>query len=99
MTEIASNNRGRTIPPYELLDETTQTYGISRREAHDAIHAFVDQLIADDGQENVITSQRPIRPQLEKDNPYDRDRDQWLTLTPEATHTIRTALAATYAPH
>lgn len=92
-TEIYSQTHGRAISSYDLLDEI-ERYGLTRREAHDAIHAILDGLIADDP--GVILDRRPARPELDHANPYDRDRDEWLTISDETADAIREALTATY---
>ncbi|MBA9003645.1 hypothetical protein [Thermomonospora cellulosilytica] len=91
-TTIASQNHGRTIPAYDLLDEMTERYGIDRREAHDSIHAF----LADLG-ESAIVTETPQRPELADDNPRDVDVDMWVEITDEATEQIRAAFNAVYA--
>jgi len=96
-TVIASHIPGRAVHRYDLLDETTEKYGISAREAHEAIHAFLGQIVDIDGEDAVILDRRPIRPELLKRNRRDLDVYWWLTISDEAAETIRESLAASYA--
>lgn len=98
MNEIASHIPGRDIHSYDLLEEMVDRYGISRREAHDAIHAYLEQCIDIDGEDAVVLDRRPIRPELVKDNPHDLDVYYWLTITDETAETIRESFAASYTP-
>ncbi|MFD1832392.1 hypothetical protein ACFSJS_22490 [Streptomyces desertarenae] len=93
-TEIASNIPGRTIHPYPLLDEIAERHNLSDREAHEAIHAMLDQIADIDG--DVVLEQRPIRPELLESNPHDLDVYWWLTVSDETAQEIRDALAAQY---
>lgn len=92
-TEIASCIPGRAVHQYDLLDEVTEATGMTRREAHENIHAFLDQIIELDGEEAVILSRRPIRPDLLTNNPNDQDRYHWLTISDEAADVIRAQFA------
>ncbi|OPC84260.1 hypothetical protein B4N89_27990 [Embleya scabrispora] len=94
-TEIASHRTGRTIHPYDLLDDMRKYVG-SDREAHDAIHSFLADIIAIDGEGATIISKRPIRPDLAEDNPSDLDTYSWITISDNAEQAIREAFAATY---
>jgi hypothetical protein len=96
-TEIYNQNYGRSISSYELLDETRETYGLSRQDAHDAIHAMLSGIIETDGEETVILGRTPVRPELLTSNPQDVDIDQWITVSDETADAIREALAAVYA--
>lgn len=91
-TMIAGQNHGRSIPSYDLLDEMTERYGISRLEAHDSIHAFLDDL--GDG---AIVGTTLQRPELSDYNPHDVDTDTWVEITDEAAEQIRAAFDAVYA--
>ncbi|MFJ5819315.1 hypothetical protein ACIQGT_36305 [Streptomyces sp. NPDC093108] len=96
-TEIYNQNYGRSISSYELLDETRETYGLSRQDAHDAIHAMLSGIIEIDGEETVILDRTPGRPELLTSNSQDVDIDQWITVSDETADAIREALAAVYA--
>ncbi|MFH9426029.1 hypothetical protein [Streptomyces sp. NPDC017529] len=91
---IASNNPGRSITTYDLLDEVTEKYGMGRREAHEAIHATLEQLIDLDGRDAVVIDEQPMRPELLKANPHDVDVYYWITIREEAAETIREQLEA-----
>ncbi|MEU3990147.1 hypothetical protein AB0F24_17520 [Streptomyces platensis] len=91
---VASNIPGRSIHPYDLLDEVMEQTGMGKREAHDSIHALLDQLAADDGEDAVILHREPVRPELLKSNPSDVDVYYWLTIRQETADLIREALAA-----
>lgn len=93
-TEIASLNPGRALPVYDLLDEIADATGMSRADAHAAIHATLDQIVDIDGADNVIVGQRPQRPDLDQHNPNDLDRNSWITITDTAAQEIRDALIA-----
>lgn len=93
-TEIYDDNSGRGFDSYELLDEIVDTYGLSRRAAHEGIHAFLGQIIGIDGYDNVVLSSRPARPELLEYNPSDLDVRYWLRLSDGAIETIRDAFAA-----
>lgn len=95
-TEIYSQNHGRGLSGYDLLDEVSDAYGLERAEAHDAIHAMLDGIIEADG-DTVILERRPARPELLNSNPADNDIDHWLTISDETAAEIREALAAVYA--
>ncbi|MFJ8677286.1 hypothetical protein [Streptomyces sp. NPDC093589] len=94
---VASNSHGRSIHGYDLLDEVMEQAGVGKREAHDAIHALLDQLVADDGEGAVIIHREPIRPELLKSNPGQVDVHYWLTIRQEFADLIREALAAKHA--
>jgi hypothetical protein len=94
---IASLIHGRTVNGYDLLDEVQEQYGLGRQEAHEAIHAALQQLLDIDGEDQVIIARTPIRPELLKDNPHDLDVYYWLTVRAESVDEIREALAAQYA--
>lgn len=91
-TEIASHIHGRTVHPYDLLAEITDRHDLGDREAHDMIHGYLEQLIQDDGEDAVIISRRPVKPELLEHNPFDRDIYYWLTITDEAADAIRLAV-------
>ncbi|MET9396270.1 hypothetical protein [Kitasatospora sp. NPDC002965] len=93
-TEIASLNTGRALPCYDLLDEITDATGTSRSDAHAAIHALLADIVGIDGEDAVILSQRPQRPDLVQSNPHDLDIDHWVTITDDAAQTIRAVLTA-----
>ncbi|MFJ2630815.1 hypothetical protein ACIO6U_02475 [Streptomyces sp. NPDC087422] len=95
MIEIASNNPGRTVYPYDLLDDVMEDTGLSRADAHAGIHAMLDDLINLDGEDTVILSRRPVDPALLESNPNDLDVYYWLTVSDETAQAIRDALAAT----
>ncbi|WP_236241178.1 hypothetical protein [Streptomyces sp. CC228A] len=95
-TEIYAQTHGRTIATYDLLDDIQEAHNLSRQDAHNAIHAMLDDLIAADG-EGIILHRRPARPELDAYNPSDLDRDHWLVISDETAQEIRDALAATYA--
>lgn len=90
-TMIAGQNHGRSIPTYDLLDEMTERYGISRLEAHDSIHAFLADL------DGAIVDTTLQRPELADYNPHDVDMDTWIEITDEAAEQIRAAFDAVYA--
>ncbi|WP_282797359.1 hypothetical protein [Streptomyces sp. CC224B] len=85
---VCDHYPGRSISRYDLLDEVEDRCGLGTREAHEAIHAHLDQLIADDGEDEVIIARVPIRPELEAANPHDLDRRQWLVIRREYAETI-----------
>lgn len=93
---IADNYPGRSIASYDLLDEVQERYGLSTREAHEAIHAHLKDLMDIDGAEQVVIARRPQRPELLKANPNDLDVRYWLTVREESVDEIREALAAQY---
>lgn len=93
-TTIASQNFGRAIHHYDLLTEIAERHGMTDRDAHDAIHAAVEQLIQLDGEDAVIISRQPIQPELLDYNPHDLDRYEWIEITSEAANAIREAIAA-----
>ncbi|MWA08802.1 hypothetical protein [Streptomyces sp. BA2] len=88
---------GREIASYDLLTEVMEQYGISKREAHEAIHAYLAQLVDIDGEGQVVIAHHPARPKLLKDNPQDLDVRYWLTVRAESIDEIREALALHYA--
>lgn len=90
LVEIASRIPGRDVHSYELLDEVVEETGMSERDAHDAIHAILDDLIDIDGQ--VIVSQRPMRPELLRRPGRQIDVYWWLAVTEETAAEIREAL-------
>ncbi|MFD9075333.1 hypothetical protein [Streptomyces lasiicapitis] len=90
--KICDNDPGRSITRYDLLDEVEDRCGLGTREAHEAIHAHLEQLIADDGEDEVVIARVPIRPKLEDANPHDVDRRQWLIVRREYAETILEAL-------
>lgn len=93
---VASHVPGRSIHSYDLLDDVMEATGLGKREAHEAIHALLDQLVADDG-ETVILQREPVKPGLLKSNPGQADVYYWLTIRQEAADMIREALTAQYA--
>ncbi|MFJ6729338.1 hypothetical protein ACIQPQ_31000 [Streptomyces sp. NPDC091281] len=95
-SEIFNQTHGRTISSYDLLDETQERYGLSRTDAHDAIHAMLDGIIETDG-DTVILERRPARPELLASNTADVDVHHWLVVSDETAAEIREALAAVYA--
>lgn len=94
---IASIIHGRSVHSYDLLDEVEEQYGLGRQEAHEAIHAALQQLVDIDGEDQVVIARTPIRPELLKDNPRDLDVYYWLTVRAESVDEIREALAAQFA--
>lgn len=94
---IADNFPGRSIARYDLLDKVEDRYGLSTREAHEVIHAVLQQLIDVDGEEQVVIARTPQRPELLKSNPNDVDVRYWLTVRAESVGEILEALAAQYA--
>jgi hypothetical protein len=90
-TDIATCKPGRSITGYDLLDETVDTYGITKAEAHEAINAFLDQIIEIDG-DNVVLERTPVRPDLAANNPGDLDIYYWRTVSDETADAIRDAL-------
>jgi len=94
---IADNFPGRSIARYDLLDEVEEQYGLSTREAHEAIHTLLQNLIDIDGKDQVVIARTPQRPELLKSNPGDVDVRYWLTIRSESVDEIREALAAQYA--
>ncbi|MEV7804970.1 hypothetical protein AB0O28_18675 [Microbispora sp. NPDC088329] len=95
--EIASLREGRNAPAYHLADEIADAHGMSRSEAHAAIHAMLGQIAEIDG-DGVILARRPQRPELLKDNPHDLDIDWWLTISEDTADQIREAIAAQQPP-
>lgn len=94
---IASNNPGRTIYGYDLLDEVMEQTGMDKREAHDSIHALLDQLVAVDGEEAVVIHHEPVQPELLKSNPNDLDIYYWVTIRQEAADLVLETLTEQYA--
>ncbi|MFI8872432.1 hypothetical protein [Streptomyces sp. NPDC055243] len=95
--EIFDNFPGRQIASYDLLDEVMDQYGLGKREAHEAIHAYLQQLV-DLGEEGqVVIAARPARPELLKDNPQDLDVRYWYIVRAETVDEIREALTLHYA--
>ncbi|MFF2612705.1 hypothetical protein [Kitasatospora sp. NPDC058046] len=92
-TDIYSHTGGRTIATYPLLVEVRAITGLDQAKAHDYIHATLDQLIAEDGEESVVVTQRPDRPGLLANNPHDLDTNSWTTITDDAADFIRAAAA------
>lgn len=95
-TTIASLNPGRAINSYDLLDEIQEQTGLGRTDAHAAIHAMLNDLIALDGEGAVILNQQPARPSLLDWNPNQTDVDYWITITDDAKEAICEAIAATH---
>ncbi|MFF0277432.1 hypothetical protein [Streptomyces sp. NPDC004330] len=93
--EIFDNFPGRSFSGYDLLDEVMEKYGLERREAHESIHAFLDQIVEIDGDEVILKSEA-THPELLKSNPNDLDIRHWLTISDETADTIREAFAAVY---
>jgi hypothetical protein len=94
-TEIYDNVAGRSFSTYDLLDEVTEKYALDRREAHESIHAFLDQIIDIDG-DGVILQCEPVNPTLLQSNPRDLDIRYWLTISDDAVDAIRDSFAAVY---
>jgi len=95
-TDIYTGKPGRAISSYDLLDEMQDAYGLDRRETHDSIITFMEQVADIDGGSATVESTRPVRPQLLKANSADVDVDSWTTISDEAANGIRAAFAATY---
>ncbi|MEV4784049.1 hypothetical protein AB0K53_01095 [Streptomyces tuirus] len=95
--EICDHVPGRSVAGYDLLDEVVDRFGLSQGEAHDVIHAALQNLIDVDGEDQVVVARRPQRPELLKSNPHDLDVRYWLTVRAEAVDELREALAAQYA--
>ncbi len=93
---IADDFPGRSIARYDLLDEVEERYGRGTREAHEVIHAILQQLIDIDGEDQVVIARTPQRPELLTSNPGDIDVRYWLTVRAESVEEIREALAAQY---
>lgn len=94
---IADDFPGRSIARYDLLDEVEDQYGLSTRDAHEAIHAVLQQLIDIDGEDQVVIARTPQRPELLKSNPNNVDVRYWLTVRAESVDEIREALTVQYA--
>lgn len=94
---IADNFPGRSIARYDLLDEVEEQYGLSAREAHEAIHAVLQQLFDIDGEDQVVIARTPQRPELLTMNEGNVDVRYWLTVRAESVDEIREALAVEYA--
>lgn len=94
---IADDFPGRSITRYDLLDEVEDQYGLSAREAHEAIHAILQQLFDIDGEDEVVIARTPQRPELLKSNPNDVDVRYWLTVRAESVDEIREALKIEHA--
>lgn len=90
-TEIYSHNPGRNLAHYDLADELSERHGLSLRETHDGIWAYLADL------DDAEISRRPVNPELLASNPNDRDVYYWITITDDAADIIREAFAATYA--
>jgi hypothetical protein len=88
------NASSRAISSYPLLDEIQETYNLGKAEAHAGIWAYLNQIIAIDGEENVILSTRPSRPELLVSNRQDVDLHLWVTVAGDAIATVREAFAA-----
>lgn len=95
-TDIFTGSTGRSISTYDLLDEMQEAHGLDRRQTHESILAFLTQLVDIDGEDNVIESTRPVRPELLESNPADVDVDYWTTISDAAADDIRDAFAAAY---
>lgn len=94
---IADDFPGRSITRYDLLDEVEEQYGLSTREAHEAIHATLQQLFDIDGEDEVVIARTPQRPELLKSNPNNVDVRYWLTVRAESVDEIREALKIEHA--
>nr|WSX25546.1 hypothetical protein OG690_38330 [Streptomyces tubercidicus] len=94
---VASNNPGRLIYNYDLLDQVIEQTNMDKREAHDSIHALLDQLVEIDGEAAVVIHQEPVQPELLKSNPSDLDIYYWVTIRQEAADLILEQLAAQHA--
>ncbi|MFC8491767.1 hypothetical protein ACFUJU_13390 [Streptomyces sp. NPDC057235] len=94
-TEIYDDFPGRGFSNYDLLDELVEKYGLDRREAHESIHAFLNQIVDIDG-DGVILKREPVNPQLLVSNPRDLDIRHWLTISDSAANDIRNSFAAVY---
>jgi hypothetical protein len=92
-TTIFNQNYGRALHSYDLLDRVQDAYGMSRREAHDSIHAMLSGLLEDDS--NLILDTYPARMEREHNNSQSLDRDMWLVVSDETAQTIFEALATT----
>ncbi|ROQ69159.1 hypothetical protein EDD93_3656 [Streptomyces sp. 840.1] len=95
-TDIFEGMTGRGLISYDLCDEAMETYGLTQREAHEAISAFVQGLADDDSA--IILDRQPTRPELLVNNPGDVDVDYWVTVSDETADHIRGALAASFEP-
>ena len=93
---IADDFPGRSIARYDLLDEVEGRYGLSSRDAHEAIHAVLQQLFDIDGEDEVVIARTPQRPELLTSNEGGVDVRYWLTVRAESVDEIREALAAEY---
>lgn len=94
---VCDNFPGRTIARSDVLDEVMEASGLGTREAHEALHAYLEQLIGLDGREQVVIDTVPIRPELETFNPNDLDRRQWLIVRREYVDLILEQLTAQHA--
>lgn len=94
---IADDSPGRSVARYDLLDEVEERHGLGTREAHEAIHAVLQQLFDIDGEDEVVIARTPQRPELLKSNPNDVDVRYWLTVRAESVDEILEALTAQYA--
>lgn len=94
--DIYSQNHGRGLSGYDLLDQVEEQFHLGRPAAHDAIHAMLDGIIEAEG-EGVILARRPARPELLTDGAPDVDVDHWLTISDETAAEICEALVATYS--
>ncbi|MFB8241982.1 hypothetical protein ACFC58_36155 [Kitasatospora purpeofusca] len=94
-TDIYAHTGGRTIATYPLLAEVQHLAGLDRAAAHSLIHSTLDQLIAEDGEDAVVTDQRPGRPELlgPSGNPQDLDTGSWTTITDDAADFVRAVAA------
>lgn len=95
--KICDNFPGRNIARSDVLDEVMEASGLGMREAHEALHAYLDQLSDLDGREQVVIDTVPIRPELETFNPNDLDRRRWLIVRREYVDLILEQLTAQHA--
>lgn len=94
--DIYSQNHGRGLSGYDLLDQIEEQFHLSRTDAHDAIHAMLNGIIEAEG-ESVILNRRPARPELLTDDAPDVDIDHWLTISDETAAEICEALVSAYS--
>ncbi|EDY53067.1 hypothetical protein [Streptomyces clavuligerus] len=89
-TTVFSLIPGGPISPYPLMNEIVEQYGVTRREAHDDIHAYLTQLYDLDGYDTIVIAEEPVHP----NDPTGRCVAYWLTITDEAAGLVRQAWAA-----
>ncbi|TRV72585.1 hypothetical protein FKN01_29815 [Streptomyces sp. 130] len=89
-TDIYEGMTGRELASYDLLDEAMTAHNLTQRNAHEAITALLQDLVADN--QDLILDRRPVRTVTAPGV----DHNHWLTVSDETADHIREALAAIY---